>query len=208
MQPLSVLVIDVCEGWEEELKAHERGFFIDCNYLGIEKYEVAEWWNPEKVPHKLQYPYGSARAGFDAIVDTIRIAHEHKIPIYSVVKLGQWSDGDEDICNALKPYIAKENRFLKYGFSAFSCAELADRLQKEVDGELLVVGYDRDCCVLDTIKDAVARGMRAVTSEQCMLTMNTTGSRESSLSFYKERTKYLDSLVAVWNFIVQTTASV
>lgn len=202
MKPLSLLVVDISNNWEEELKAQERGYLIDWDYTEG-KYKVADWWKPHHRP--LQYPYGSPRAGLDVIIDTVRIAHERGIIVYSVDKLDQWSDGDEDVCYSLQPYIPKGNRYFKYGYSAFSCPELAERLQKDKSEQLLIIGYDRDCCVLESVKDAVSRGIKVVTSEHCMLTIDLYKGREASLAYYKEHTVYLDPLTAVWNYIRNIT---
>lgn len=201
MAPLSLLVVDISIAWEEEFKAQERGYFIDQSFPGRE-YKLADWWKPHHRP--IQYPYGSTRAGLDAIIDTVRIAHEYRVPIYSVNDLDP-SNENEDLCYSLQPYIPKKNRYFKYGYSAFLRSELAANFHKEKSEHLLIIGYDRDCCVLESVKDAVSREIKVATSEHCMLTANLNNDREGSLAFYRERTIYLDSVFAVWNFIRNTT---
>lgn len=201
MSQLSLLVVDISSNWEEELKAQERGYFIDWDYFK-EEYELANGWKPYH--RSLKYPYGSTRAGIDAVVDTARVAHESGIKIYCVDTLDQWSDGDDDVCYSLQQYIPKENRYFKYDHSAFSCKELAERLEQDRSGQLLIIGYDRDCCLLETVKDAISRGMKVATSEHCMLTIDLNKDRDKSLAYYKEHTTYIESLIDVWNFIIRT----
>ena len=65
----------------------------------------------------------------------------------------------------------------------------------------MVIGYDRDDCVMATIRDAVERGITVVTSEHCMLTTNRDNRRDASLAYFKENTVFLETLVDVWNYI-------
>ncbi|MDP3733859.1 MAG: isochorismatase family protein [Nanoarchaeota archaeon] len=195
---LSVVVIDVSEAWEEMLKAHEYGYLLDWDYLD------RKWCNvSQKIPLsplEIDYPYGTARAGFNAITDTIRIAHSLGHTIYATSFYTGWTDGEEQPCYSLRSYIPKENIFDKGDYSAFSSKEFTARMEAEKQHEVMIIGYDRDCCVLETIKDAVSRGMKVVTSEQVMLTKNNRGTREESLRYFKENTIFLEELVDVWNY--------
>ena len=67
---------------------------------------------------------------------------------------------------------------------------------------MVIIGYDRDYCVLETIKDAVARGIKVVTSEHAMLTTNKcwSSTREQSLEYYRKNTLFLENLVDLYNY--------
>lgn len=201
-QPLSLLVVDVSEDWEELLKAHERGFFIDWEPVMPGCYQVSRL-SVGEVPLEISYPHGSVRAGFNAIIDTVRIAAASGIPIYAVHLYDGWSDGEEQTCHSLQPYIPKGNQYEKRSFSAFNeqYCDLAKRLRTDGVEHLMVVGYDRDDCVLETVKDAVSRGITVVASEHCMLTADRYDRRQESLAYYRQHTVFLESLVDVWNFL-------
>lgn len=197
--PLSLLVVDVSEDWEDVLKAQERGYFIEWNHRAPGGYERGQL-NPDEIL-TIRYPHGSVRAGLNAIVDTARIAHQYRIPVYTVEYPGECSDGEEQPCYLLHPYVPESNRYRKHTLSAFGCS-LADRLAAEGCKHLMVVGYDRDDCVLATIRDAVERGIAVVTSEHCMLTADRGNRREASMAWFREHTTYLETLVDVWNCLL------
>lgn len=198
-KPLSLLVVDVSEDWEEVLKACERGYGIDWEHFSSRGY-VCGKLDPESLL-TIQYPHGSVRAGFNAITDTTRIAHQRGVPTYAVHLYNAWSDGQDETCFSLQPYIPQANRYGKGGPSAFKCA-LAERLASEGCQYLMVIGYDRDDCVLATIKDAVALGITVVTSEHCMLTQNHPwNNRDDSLAYFREHTVFLETLPEVWNYL-------
>lgn len=202
--PFSLLVVDVSEGLEEALKAQERGYFIDMDYSGPGRYVRGNLSDPPLL--KIQYPHGSVRAGLDAIIDTARIAHERGVPTYAVhYYYDGWTDGEEQTCHSLQPYIHEANRYEKYSLSAFTRRSFATRLAAEGCKHLMVIGYDRDDCVLETIRDAVERGITVVTSELCMLTQNRYNRQESSLAYFRKNTVFLEKLPDVWNYIVQAT---
>lgn len=202
---LAVLVVDVCQAWEDVLKSNARGYRLDFNcFTGkfVEK-------DLPKDPEKLFYQYGSHQAGFDAIVDTVRIAHLRGIPIYSVHFYKGWTDGEEQTAYALDPYIPAENRSEKGSYSAFYKDylnlpnQVAFKLKEAGFKRLLILGYDRDCCVLKTCKDAVTLGYEVITSEHCMLhhLEGPLSERELSIQFYKNETKFIESLADLWNWI-------
>ncbi len=201
--PLSLLVVDVSEDLEEVLKGQERGYLIDWECMAPWGY-VRSKQDANKLL-TIQYPHGSVRAGLNAIIDTTRIANERKVPTYAVHLYTGNSDGEEQTCFSLQQYIPKENQYEKGTNSAFRC-RLADRLKADGCQHLMVLGYDRDFCVLETVKDAVLRGITVVTSEQCMLTKNLYDKRESSLAYFREHTVFLETLVDVWNYICKATA--
>lgn len=194
---LSLLVVDISEAWEEEIKRIERGYDIDWEpWLG--KYQQRGGCMTSHLA--IHYPHGSVRAGLNAIVDTARIAAERGIPSYAVHYYTGNSDGEEQTCFSLQPYIPENNRYEKQTLSAFHCP-LADRLVGEGCRHLVVIGYDRDDCVMETIKDAVARGITVVTSEHCMLTRDADDRRVNSLEYFRKNTVFLETLVDVWNYI-------
>jgi nicotinamidase-related amidase len=204
-QKLAVLVIDVSENWEETLKAHERGAYIEWDYHG--KY-VKDVELLQKVRLDLEYPHGSIRAGFNALIDTVRIAYECKIPIYAVHTQDGWGD-DYTTALSLKPYILSENESSKADFSAFTSFDLnqedqvAFKLKQASFTHLLIIGYDRDHCVLKSVQDAVSLGYTVITSEHCMLTRPDSRNRDESMEFYRQHTQHIESLEEVWNFIVE-----
>src|SRR3989344_9084805 len=117
---LSLLVVDVSEDWEEVLKAQERGYTIDWQHRG------GGYVKGKLDPNELmilQYPHGLVRAGFNAITDTARIAHQKlHVPIYAAEYSREGTDGEEQVCFSLQQYIPKENRYEKSGLSALRCA--------------------------------------------------------------------------------------
>ena len=204
-KPLSLLVVDVSEDWEEVLKAQERGYFIEWDYMYPGKYEHRDLYKESLLT--IKYPHGSVRAGFNAIIDTVRIAHERNVPTYAVEFTDNNSDGEEQTCFSLQPYIQKANRYRKRSVSAFDSkyCKLADKIKAEDCQHLMVIGYDRDDCVMETIKDAVERGITVVTSEHCMLTQDRDNRRESSLTYFRKNTIFLETLLDVWNYILSAT---
>lgn len=201
---LAVLVIDVSENWEETLKAHERGAYIEWDHFG--KY-VRDAELLKKVPLDLEYPHGSVRAGFNAIIDTVRVAHQLGIPIYAVHTQDGWSD-DVHTALSMQPYIPKEHQSDKAGFSAFTDFDLSNEgrvahmLKRAGFTHLLILGYDRDCCVRKSVQDAIQLGYTVITSEHCMLTKQGSTQRDASMSFYRQNTQHIETLEGVWNFLL------
>ncbi len=200
---LSLLVVDVSEAFEEMLKATEREYLVDWDGISPGAYKEKELYR-DPIFERMHYPYGSLRSGLNAIVDTTRIARERGIPVYAVHYYTGNSDGEEQTCLSLQPYISEKNRYEKHVPSAFGC-QLANRLEADDCRHLMVIGYDRDDCVMATVKDAVARGITVVTSEHCMLTQNLRDRRASSLVYFQENTVFLGKLVDVWNYIRSAT---
>lgn len=202
---LAVLIVDVSENWEETLKAHERGAYIEWDHFGSYTRDADL---VKKVPLDLEYPQGSVRAGFNAIIDTVRIAHSLSIPVYAVHTQDGWSD-DVHTALSLQPYVPKEYQSDKAGFSAFTDFDLSNKervayLLKEAGyTHLFILGYDRDCCVLKSAQDAVRLGYVVITSEHCMLTKQGSTGRDVSMSFYRESTQHLEALEDVWNFFLK-----
>lgn len=204
MRDLSLLVIDVCDGWEDELKNHERGYRLEWEYTGDGRWKLSDF---PPCSDMIEYPHGSVRAGFNAIIDTVRLAHGLGRTVYSAEFYDEFSDGEEATCSSLQHYILKENCFEKHGYSTFSSKAFASRIEADSCKRLMVLGYDHDCCVLETIKDAVKRGIEVVTSEHVMLTKSSKRKtepekiREMSLSYFRANTVFLESLVDVWNYL-------
>lgn len=162
------------------------------------------------MPLDIEYPHGSVRAGFNAIIDAVWFADARHVPIFAVHTGSSWHDGEEVTCDSLQPYIPEERQAYKGGYSAFidpasAYGEgMAAKLKRLAPESLFVLGYDRDYCVLETAKDAVTRGYHVVTSEHCMLTQNRSEKLcDASRKFYQDRTTHLESLVDVLNFINQ-----
>lgn len=197
----SLLVVDVSEDWEEALKAHERGYFIDWEPYMPGKY-VPGRIQPSDVS-LISYPHGSLRAGFNAIIDTVRMANRFGAATYAVEHDVPNADGEEETCWSLRPYVDARNRYHKRSLSAFGC-EVANHLRPE-DGPLFILGYDRDACVLATVKDAVERGFRVVLSEHCLLTADRNNRREDTMAYFRANTHVLDSLIDVWNWMRDRT---
>ncbi|MBI5004141.1 isochorismatase family protein [Candidatus Kaiserbacteria bacterium] len=200
--PFAVLVVDVSEDWEEVVKDHERGYAIDFENFGSGGYKATGLTSLD-----IEYPHGSVRAGFNAIIDTVRIAYKLKIPTFAVHTTDEWSDGDEVTCESLQSYIPKEHQAYKGDFSAFvdPCRfegeGIAAKIERVRPEHLMILGYDRDHCVLATVKDAVARGYKVVTSEHCMLTKADSTRRDETLAYYREHTQHIEALSEVWNYL-------
>ena len=191
---ISLLVVDMW--WEEEIKNRERGFAICFNEMS-KQYEKMEC---QQYPQRLQYPTGTLHAGLDAIHDVVRKAHLLGKKIYGVVNDDGYSPPDELLDKSLHPYIPKEHFFMKNSYSAFNSKPLITRLEEDAVDYLLIVGFDRDCCVLSTIQDAVKKGITIVTSETLMLTCNVKD-RNIALDYCRKNTIYLESLVEVLNVL-------
>lgn len=190
----SLLVVDMW--WEEEIKNRERGFVIQFDDFS-KRYERKDC---QSYPQSLQYPYGSLHAGLDAIHDVVRTAHFLKKPIYGVVSDDGYSLPDELLDKSLHPYIPKEHLFMKYGHSAFTSTSLTQRLQEDAVDRLMIMGFDRDCCVLETIKSAVEQGTEVITSETLMLTSGLTDGNIAR-DYCRNNTTYFESLVEVYNYL-------
>lgn len=199
-KPLSLLIVDVSNSWEDWIKNHERGYWIDDQYWKQNRF-IREALTPD--PLEIRYPHGTARAGLNAIVDTAKLVHRSGLTAYAVDMSSQWCDDELAPCDSLKPYVPKKNWYEKRSYSAFNaqhCA-LPGRIESDKCEHLLVIGYDRDVCVLETVKDAVARGIRVVTSDHCMLTLDRDDRRDASLAYFREHTTHLETLTDVWNYI-------
>lgn len=195
---LSLLVVDISESLEDCLKANERGYSIDMNCCsGL---WVRSPHGQMVVQTEIIYLHGSLRAGFNAIIDTACFAYTRGKTVYAAYFYDGWSDGEEQPCKSLLPYVKKEHIFEKRTYSAFQSGNLASHLEKDECKHLMILGYDRDCCVFQTTKDAVKRGIKVVTCEQLMLTQDK-GKRSESLNFFKKNTLFLESVVDAWNYI-------
>lgn len=190
----SLLIVDMW--WEEEIKARERGFAVHFN--GFSRiYEQQEY---QTYLPSLQYPFGTLHAGLDAIHDVVRMAHLLKKQIYGVVSWDSCSPPEEVLDKSLHPYVLRQNLFMKSGYSAFSSKDLTKRLEEDKVTRLMIMSFDRDCCVLETIRDAVTQGIEVITGEVLMLTCNRKD-RKIALDFYRQNTTYLESLVDVFNYL-------
>lgn len=198
--PISLLVVDVSESWEEALKSQERGYFVNFDNFSPGGRYTRSKTDVNLVMSLIFYPHGTVRAGINAIIDTTRIAHLAGVPTYAAEYYTGDTDGEERTCCGLQPYIPKANRYEKRKFSAFT-DDFATRLRADNCRHLMIIGYDRDYCVMETIKDALYNGITVVTSELCMLTQNRPGKRNQSLAFFKENTIYLKTLEEVWNYL-------
>ncbi len=197
----ALLAVDVSESWEEEIAAFERGYRIEWEHIAPGRWVRSDLGGGS--PYALSYPHGTLRAGLDAIIDTTRLAEMYRIPRYAVEFPGRDSDGEHQTCYALQPYIPKDSRYEKPNLSAFSAPAFADRLERDGCRQLMVIGYDRDDCVLATVEDAAKRGIEVVTSEHCMLTLDRSGRREKTLARFRELGSHLESLVDTWNFLLK-----
>jgi hypothetical protein len=196
---LSVLVVDVSRSWEEYAKAVSRGYAIKQAQRSRRFYR-----DPERLEKDLclEYPHGSLRAGFDAIIDTVRLAHQLGLMVYAAEYDAPWACEDDVItCDSLQPYIPPRNRYRKKLYDAFSCAAFVRRLERDRCGRLLVIGYDRDCCVMQAAMGGLAHGLKVVTSESCMLTVGTPREGRVSHKWYRSHTTYLEGLPEVWNYM-------
>jgi len=189
----SLLVVDMW--WEEEIKARERGFNIYFNDI-YEKYERRELSNYPS----LQYLYGSLHAGLEAIHDIVRAAHLLEKKIYGVVSDDDYSTPNELLDKNLHPYIQANNLFMKNSYSAFISKDLTKRLEEDTIHRLMIVGFDRDYCVLETIKSAVDCGIEVITSEVLMLTCGKTDGNVAR-DYCRKNTTYLESLIDVYNYL-------
>ena len=196
---LSLLVVDMW--WEEEVKDRERGYRIVSPRFR-EKYGRVEH---DPYPKTLQYPHGTLRAGVDTIHDVVRMAYLLQKNVYGVAMDNGYTPAKEMLDKSLHPYIPDERIFLKGGYDAFESKSLVRCLEKDGVSRLMIVGFDRDICVLETIKGAVNRQIEVITGEVLMLTSNLRN-REIALRYFKENTTYLESLVDVWNFLDPTAS--
>lgn len=190
----SLLVIDMW--WERDIKAKESGY--DPSYSLFNKKYLANTFNFDL---SIVYPHGTPRAGLNAIHDVVRLVHLLGKKIYAVVMDDGCSTSDELLDVSLHPYVPERNLFFKKTNSAFRSSELARQLELDDVNQLMVVGFDRDFCVFETIKDAAEKNLVVVTPESLMLTNNTRGTRELSLDYFRKNTTYLETLVDVWNFL-------
>lgn len=200
---LSVLIVDVSEAWEEELKAHERGYYCHFDHFTGQYGKGAIL--PETAELELAYPHGSLRAGFNAIIDVAALAHHLGIPRYAVHLYDSWSDGDYRTCQSLQPYVPRRNQYEKHRHNAFDNKKFAKRMATDEVRRLFVLGYDRDWCVLETIRGALAAGIEVATSEQCLLTKNLCNRREQSLEYLRKHTTYLETLADAMNFLTASS---
>lgn len=190
----SLLVVDMW--WEEEIKDRERGFAVTFDDFH-KKYEQRKPWNH---PFSLQYSCGTLHAGLDAIHDAVRMAHLLKKPIYGVVSDDGCSPPEESLDKSLHPYILGKGLFVKHGYNAFTSKGLTWRLQEDAVNRLMIMGFDRDYCVLETIKSAVEQGIEVITGEVLMLTCGLTDGN-TARDYFRKNTTYLESLVDVYNYL-------
>lgn len=197
---LALLVVDISEHLEDLIKAQERGYFVQLDYsTGL--WDARNDFKPADILGDMMYPYGSLRSGFDAIVDTANIASKKGKIVYASYFYDGWSDGEEQPAYSLMQCVKKKNIFEKTTYSAFKSGRLASCLEKNECKQLMILGYDRDCCVLATAEDAVKRGIKVITCEQLMLTKNKGDKRNFSLNYFKKNTVFLESLVDAWNYV-------
>ncbi|MDO8511588.1 MAG: isochorismatase family protein [Nanoarchaeota archaeon] len=190
----SLLVVDMW--WEEEIKDRERGFTITFD----DSHRKYGQRKPSNYPSSLRYPSGTLHAGLDAIHDVVRTAHFLKKPIYGVVSDDGYSLAEELLDKSLHPYISKEHLFMKHGYSAFTSKSLTQRLEEDKVARLMIMGFDRDWCVLETIKSVLEQGIEVITSETLMLTSGLTDG-DIARHYCRNNTTYLESLVDVYNHL-------
>lgn len=194
---LALLVVDVSAAWEKEIINRERGYKVEFDFL--RKKYVRRPYNPDRL--ELKYPQGTARAGLDAIVETVRIANKQGLDIFAVYYHLFFCNGEKQPCDSILLYIPQDNIYGKNELSAFSSEKFVSRIQDELFTHLLILGYDRDDCVFASVKDAAMSRIKVITSESVMLTLNRASRREKSLDYFRANTLFLQNLEDVWDYI-------
>lgn len=187
----AALVVDMSQVWEEALLSAERGYDVVTHEDGSQHKAT-----PDFIAKEMKYRYGNVRDGFRAIAKLLEAARARDIAAHSVNLRDEYALGDDRLCDYFRPLVPKANRHWKNEFAAFECdgCDLGWRLQKDDVGTLFVAGYDRDYCLLDTVRSAVDRGYRVVTCEQLMLSVERGRLRDGSLDYYRRRTVFKDAL--------------
>jgi len=90
---------------------------------------------------------------------------------------------------------------------AFINTDLEDRLQQKEIDTLVVIGYDRDICILNTIKTARRKGYNVITSEALMFAEGSRiaraargQSRKKSMDFIRSNTLYCDDVDGIFAY--------
>jgi len=197
---LAVVVVDVSVVWEQAIVALSRGGEYERDEDGTWR----ERSHVDYLSHEIKYRYGGARRGLDAMADVLLHAAKLGIPRYAVSYFDEWAQGDDRLAYCLQPFVPKRNRVWKYDSSAFGCERGNLERVLRRDGpfsRLLLMGYDRDFCLLDTARDAVARGYGIISSERLMLSLEKNKQREASLDFYQGNTTFLETIPDVLNLL-------
>src|SRR5690606_8976061 len=102
--------------------------------------EMGEFWR--QTPMEKEY---------DTIIEMVRLARRLRIPVDVVEMQGMGADCGP-AAEAIRDVVPKSNRFPKDYYSAFKgMCRLQQRLQRRGTGRLLVMGFHRDICVLETV---------------------------------------------------------
>lgn len=91
--------------------------------------------------------------------------------------------GDKALAETVTKYMDYE--IYKTGPSPFNVKGFKEDLIKQGIDTLFILGFNRDACVKDTIRDAIKAGFNVVTSETLMFGYKDSESREDSLAYFR-----------------------
>lgn len=141
------------------------------------------------------YEYGTVSEGFERIRQVLDAATELGYSIYATV----YGDNtlDSRVASYAKQIIKKPEH------SAFKETQLGKLLKVENSKELLVFGFNRDACVIETVKDAVRSGYKVITSEELMFAIEFYSGRFKSLDYYRNEKNvlFLDKYTDVLDYM-------
>ena len=145
----------------------------------------------------LHYEFGRPRDGKRKLRRVLDAAQASNIPIMAFQYSPQGLAPDP-LDKLVYDYVPRGEIATKGEYDAFVNTGLAERLQQAGVDAVLVAGFDRDHCVLQTAKGALEWGFKVLASEHLMFT-TIPWPREScrrlwSLAYFRENTTYFDSL--------------
>ena len=127
------------------------------------------------------YEYGDLRLGIDRIEEVLKTGEEFQCPIYAATYKHQ------PLSRRLMRYVKPGNVFNKKEYNAFEQSSLDERLRHDRTDTIIVMGFNRDRCVKQTIQGAVERGYNIIACEELMFEIECDDIREKTLEYFKNQ---------------------
>lgn len=141
----------------------------------------------------------------DSIDEFLQSAQTFEYPIYATQHTKE--DRRDQINNRLLQYISNP-LINKRHEGAFTGTILDKTLNEKRISELFILGYHRDHCVYETIKEAIDRQYDVSTCKRLLLTSNKKYDRVESKKFIMENTNFLETLEDAFKYLKERQSKI
>ncbi len=146
---------------------------------------VSDLGGSDQIVGSNTYDGGFEEEGLDKIEALLSYAFTEEIPIYITEYLGF------PTCERIKKYTPNSRIISKISWDAFKKTSLHQKLDEDDINEIVVLGFNLDACVFETVKTAKKMGYNVLTSPELMFG-GTSPYKEVALDFYLKETDHFE----------------